>query len=257
MHQLSSRLVIDCLEHARLKVSNPVIATDADGTLWSGDVGDECFEELLRTRSVRASALATLRAEALAHGVQADGDANTVALSILEAYRREAFPQDKVYELMAVAFAGYATGEVQAFAREVQRQTNLRGRLQQEMLEVLAWAWSSNVPVIVVSASPTLVVETALEAAGIRWERVIAATPTVVDGIVQGHLAEPMPYGEGKAAALARVAPNVNVIGAFGDSTFDMAMMRLAKVAAAVRPKPSLRQRAAEVPGLVELLSAS
>jgi len=39
----------------------------------------------------------------------------------------------------------------------------------------------------------------------------------------------------------------------FGDNGFDVALLAGASVPVAVRPKPRLRARAAEVPGLVEL----
>ena len=40
---------------------------------------------------------------------------------------------------------------------------------------------------------------------------------------------------------------------ALGDNGFDVALLASARVGIAVRPKPRLRERAAEVPGLVEL----
>ena len=40
------------------------LAFDADGTLWSGDIGIDAFEALLEKRGVRGLALSSLRTEA-------------------------------------------------------------------------------------------------------------------------------------------------------------------------------------------------
>jgi phosphoserine phosphatase len=44
---------------------------------------------------------------------------------------------------------------------------------------------------------------------------------------------------------------------AFGDNAFDVSLLAGAAVPVAVRPKPRLRARAGEVPGLVELAPVS
>src|SRR5262245_49380326 len=50
-----------------------LVAFDADGTLWSGDVGIDIFEALMRVDGVREAARAALEAEARAHGLPATG----------------------------------------------------------------------------------------------------------------------------------------------------------------------------------------
>ena len=63
-------------------------------------------------------------------------------------------------------------------------------------------------------------------------------------------------YGAGKTAALQKGVPGAKLWGAFGDSVFDLAMLRAARIRVAVRPKPELRRQAAACPGLIEILRA-
>jgi phosphoserine phosphatase len=64
----------------------------------------------------------------------------------------------------------------------------------------------------------------------------------------------PIPYGAGKMARLREaIGHDRPLYASFGDNGFDVALLAGASVPVAVRPKPRLRARAAEVPGLVEL----
>jgi phosphoserine phosphatase len=50
-----------------------------------------------------------------------------------------------------------------------------------------------------------------------------------------------------------RIGAGMALYAAFGDNAFDVALLAGAQVSVAVRPKARLRERAGEVPGLVEL----
>ena len=63
----------------------------------------------------------------------------------------------------------------------------------------------------------------------------------------------PIPYGPGKVHALReRIGASRPLYAAFGDNAFDVALLNEAFIPVAVRPKPRLRERAAEVQNLVE-----
>src|SRR2546430_8159881 len=64
------------------------LAFDADGTLWSGDVGIDAFEALLAKRGVRRPALAALRSEAESFGLEVVDDANDQARGLYRAYQQ-------------------------------------------------------------------------------------------------------------------------------------------------------------------------
>ena len=96
-------------------------------------------------------------------------------------------------------------------------------------------------------------VEAGLASLGMGDARVIAMTPRQAGDVLLPDVERPIPYADGKAAALAAQADGARVLGAFGDSTFDLAMMAVSDVPVAVRPKATLRARAGEVPTLVEI----
>ena len=63
----------------------------------------------------------------------------------------------------------------------------------------------------------------------------------------------PIPYGPGKVTRLRERIGTRPLYAAFGDNAFDVPMLREATVGVAVRPKPRLREKAHEVPGIVEI----
>jgi phosphoserine phosphatase len=107
--------------------------------------------------------------------------------------------------------------------------------------------------VLVVSASPQWIVEDAAGRLGIAPEDVIACRPVVNEERILPSLAAPVPYAEGKPAALATVVDGRQLLASFGDNVFDMELLRAARLGVAVRPKPALRRRLDELPGIVLL----
>ena len=229
------------------------LAFDADGTLWSGDVGIDLFEAALEARAFRPAALGALEAEAEALGLGVRGDANEVARALYAAFLEERYEEAKAFAMMAWSFGGHAEAELAAFAGRVLDEAGLVGRVHAELAPILAWARAEAVPVRVVSASPRAVVVAGAARLGIRAAEVIAMTPAIEAGVVLPRLAGPVVYGEGKLEALAREPGAPMLLGAFGDSGYDAAMLRRARVAVAVHPKPSLVDVADTVPGLVEV----
>ena len=246
--------VIARVEAARRARPGGVIAFDGDGTLWSGDVGDDFFRAFLEAGRVEPPALAAMRRLADAHGVEASGtDGRSLAMTIYEAYAAELVPEERVCEMVTYACAGWTTSEVRAFAADVIERTGLAGRLHRETSRLVEWAAREGIEAFVVSASPVAVVIEAARALGFDPAHVVAATPVETDGVVMASVHAPIPYGEGKVTNLARKIGARPLYAAFGDNVFDIPLLRSAGIAVAVRPKPRLVARASEVPGLVEL----
>src|SRR5690349_3528847 len=120
--------------------SETLLAFDADGTLWSGDVGIDNCEALLRQNAVLPAALAMLRGEASAAGLSLVDDPTAQARILYEAYERDAYPEENAFRMMACAFAGRREDAVRAFAREVAEATDLRSRLHAEITPIVDWA---------------------------------------------------------------------------------------------------------------------
>jgi HAD superfamily phosphoserine phosphatase-like hydrolase len=234
------------------------VAFDGDGTLWSGDVGEDFFHAMLDKGRFEPPAEGELRRTAHEHGLSDKGTGGAIARHLYEEYRHKRYPEERICELMAWGCAGWSQAEVDGFARDVVTRGGLSARLHEEALAVLAWAREQGIEVFVVSASPRAVVLEATKAVGVEPSHVLAATPTYDDrGIMLASIERPIPYGQGKVTRLReRIGPRV-LYAAFGDNVFDIPMLREARVAVAVRPKERLEERAHEVPGLVELARGS
>jgi len=232
-----------------------VVATDGDGTLWSGDVGEDLFHAFLDHGRVEEPALAAMRREARDHGLSDAGGGAEVAHRIYDAYLEGRFPEERVCELMTWCFAGWRRDDVRRFAREVVGAVGLPGRLHGEVLRVIERLRAAGIETVLVSASPVAVVAEAGSIVGFREGEVVAALPRFEDGVMFPEVERPIPYGGGKVTRLReRIGPERVVYAAFGDNAFDLALLATARVAVAVGPKPRLRARSGEVAGLVELV---
>lgn len=233
-----------------------ILASDADGTIWDGDVGFDLFEALLSARGVREAARDALAAEARAIGVAAEGDANTIAAALYDAYKAERYAHDRAFAMMAWSFAGWAEDELGAFSARVLQDKSLGARIRPQVLSIFRWAEERGLAVYVVSASPIAIIRSAAPRLGIPRERLVAMTPaTSAEGVVLPEIAGPIVYGEGKLAALDLARPGARsaLLGAFGDSTYDAAMLRVARVPVAVTPAPGLTALLPSIPGVVVL----
>lgn len=241
------------LERERDLLEHPALAFDADGTLWSGDIGIELFEKALDERALREESLEALRAVASGFALPMKEEANEQARVLHRAFLDETLPDGLAFAMMAWAFAGFTSAELGGFIDDFLAEARLGSRVQEEIAPVLAWAERSRVPVHIVSASPRAAVVKAAEALRIPVSQVVAMTPAVEKERIRPWVVPPIPYGEGKVEALALATGLSELLGAFGDSGYDLAMLARARVPVAVRPKASLLARSHELPRLVSL----
>jgi phosphatidylglycerophosphatase C len=231
-----------------------VVAMDGDGTLWSGDVGEDLFHAFLQQGRVEAPALEAMRREARGHALSDAGSGSDIARRLYDAYIEGSFPEEGICELMTWCFAGWTRREVRAFARDVVDRGKIASRLHDEVLHVLEWVRSVPIDAVVVSASPIdVVVETAARV-GFADSSVIAARPRFEGQVMLADVERPIPFADGKVVRLRQhIGETRAIYAAFGDNSFDVALLASARMGVAVRPKPRLRERAHEVQGLVEL----
>jgi phosphatidylglycerophosphatase C len=247
--QVWSRIEALAREHA-----GGVVATDGDGTLWSGDVGEDLFHAFVEHGRFEEPAHDAMRREARGHGLSDAGSGADVARRIYAAYLEGRFPEERVCELMTWCFAGWTRWEVAAFARTVVEGGALASRLHAELLWVLERVRGAGVDLVLVSASPVAVVVEAAAHVGFREDHVVAARPRFDGEVMLAEVERPIPYGPGKVRRLRdRIGEERVLYAAFGDNVFDLALLASAHVGVAVRPKPRLRERAHEIPGVVEL----
>lgn len=219
-----------------------VMAFDGDGTLWSGDVGEDLFRAAVRDEFLYDDALPALQAEAQRHQVPLSSavDANVVARELMAAYLAGQYPERETCGMMTWCYAGRTLAEVEALAAAVLEEEALGSRLHDELSPILEWARSRGVRCVLISASPRAVVERAATFWDFRPSDVAAATPAVEAGRVLPRMAAPVPYAETKLSAGRSLFGDARWLAAFGDNVFDIDMLTTAELGVAVRPKPKL-----------------
>jgi phosphoserine phosphatase len=234
-----------------------VVATDGDGTLWSGDIGEDLFHAFVEHGRVEPASLEALRCDARDHALSDAGSGPDIARRIYVAYAEGRFPEPRVCELMVWCFAGWTREEMRSFARNVVDKSGLAARLHGEVLHVLERVRAAGIEAFLVSASPIDVVLEAGSRVGFDERHVVAAHPRYRGDVMVAEVESPIPYGEGKVSRLfERIGAGGSIYAAFGDSGFDVPLLSRARVPVAVRPKPQLRKRASEIHGVVELARA-
>ena len=245
--------VLSRLESLHTEKPRGAAAFDGDGTLWSGDVGEDFFFSFVEHGDIREPAVRALGELAHARGIDRKGDGSQLARRLFAAYERGDFPEELICEVIAWLPAGWGTAELAAWTRTTLTAPAVRSRLQEETLAVLEGARRLGIEVFVISASPRVVVEVAALVAGVDAAHVLAATPGTKADRVEARIAERIPYGAGKVVHLRGAIGERPLLVACGDNAFDADLLREATVACAVRPKPRLLACAETVPGLRRL----
>jgi phosphatidylglycerophosphatase C len=245
--------VIARIEELLARRPGGALAFDADGTLWSGDVGDDFFRGALAERRIEPPAVDAIRSLAGEFGVRAPEGSVALAAAVYEAYLRGEVPEDRICEMVAFVCAGWRAEEVTSFAARVARNGKLSERVHAETIAVLEWARQKKVESFVVSASPLAIVVEGTRSLGFDRDHIVAVTSIEEDGVVSAGVDRPIPYAGGKVTRLLERLGSRPLYAAFGDNIFDIPLLCAAEIPVAVRPKPRLVDRASEVPGLVRL----
>ena len=251
--QVTPEELVEELER-RFRAEQPsALAFDGDGTLWSGDVGEDVFRFAVKHGRLRDAARAQIDHEASSRGLPSFADVNATAESLFEAYLAHRYPEPDMCELMTWCFAGHSLAEMTELTSQALLAAGHAERLHQELRPVLHFAQSRGLRAIVVSASPRVVVEVAASAWGFAATDIAASTPLVVSGIIAPRMDGALPYAAGKCIAGRALLGSRHWLASFGDNAFDLEMLREAELGVAVRPKPALRARLDEVPGVLLL----
>jgi len=195
-----------------------VAAFDADGTLWSRDVGDAFLQHAGQSGFLKAFP---------------KGDA------VWTEYQRRMATGDLPYafELCVTAFEGLTNAEVTAFA-EAFVAPAWNAYVFPAMRSLIDGLHRAEADVWVVSASPIWCVVPGAALLGIPGHRVIATQPSVVDGMVMGTLGAPLPAFDGKVTSLlARAHRGAHF--AAGNTEYDFALLESARVLALLVNPPA------------------
>lgn len=241
---------------ARLEALGPpgLLTFDADGTLWSGDAGEDTFVAALEAGYLDNRIEPALQAAAMRAGLPATSGVVELCFSIFEAYRDGRFDEREVCEVMTWCYAGRTPGELAqfvsgVFATSTPSRGLLRERYQRQVMEVIDWARGRGCRCVIISASPRIVLEVAAAPLGFAPEDIVGARAAIDEhGVIEARMDGQVPYAADKARAGRELAGASPWLAAFGDSAFDVEMMKVARLGVGVQPKAALRDALAQLP---------
>lgn len=202
---------------------------DADGVLWREDVGNDYFASCLERHLLRPKqeAVALEALEAWRRGELTDGEEGRLAALAVQVLQglREQFVASDCAAFVRQRFPPFLIPEIRAWIQRLQTAG------------IACW---------VVSGSPVWGVRAGAELVGIPAERVLAVSTVACNGVLTPNLANPFPFGGGKAEAIRALLPEPPAL-AFGNTVYDVPMLELAtSLAVAVEPDADLRSIAGE-----------
>jgi phosphatidylglycerophosphatase C len=230
------------------------LSFDGDGTLWSGDVGEDFFYGILDTGELSDVASDAITRAATEGGVAVADTSAKTARNIYDAYLAGRFDEERVCEIMTWINAGWTTTETTAFVTSVV-SAKFATRIHPEVRIVIDEARRAGHEVFVVSASPRPIVEAAAAIVDIPSTHVLAATTVLEGDRFAARVHRPIPYGAGKASALRGRLGALQLLAAFGDNAFDAEMLAMSERPIAVRPKARLLDVASRIRGIRQLVA--
>jgi HAD superfamily phosphoserine phosphatase-like hydrolase len=215
-------------QHARdfiqfvVQLEPKLVVFDCDGTLWSGDAGERFFDWELRQGLVSDEVARWARAR------YAD-------------YREGRVSEDDMCGEMVTLHRGLAVQEVQSAARRFFDES-FAAQIFPELRVLIADLQNADCDVWAVSSTNEWVIRAAMKRCGIPENRVIAAAVETENGRITDRLIR-VPTGLGKPKAIREVIHRTPD-AAFGNSRWDVEMLKLATHPFAVNPNPDLEAEA-------------
>ena len=193
---------------------------DCDGTLWSGDAGQDFFYWSIERQLI-------------------PDDLAAWALPRYADYKTGKVDEEVMCGEMVTLYQGLADAGLRRAAETFFRE-RVEARIFPELRELARRLREAGCELWAVSSTNQWVIEAGAARFGIAPGRVLAAAVAIEDGLATGRLLR-VPTGEGKARVL-REHGAVPVDAAFGNSIHDAAMLNLARHAFAVNPNPDLEK---------------
>ncbi len=217
-----------------------VVATDADGTLWTGDAGDTLFQLFAAEDGWSDAARTIVASEARRWlGPGTGGTTSALATRLLEAYFAGAISVDAICSIEARASGGRSHESLEDWCR---RAAEVVARsVRAPVRELLHELKRRGFAIHVVTASLGLVVEWTLRAADLPFDRVTGANLFIDDTRVSCDLRGPVPIQDAKSAALRAAGDWPPTLG-MGDGGWDAAFLQGSQVALLVHPREALVQ---------------
>jgi phosphoserine phosphatase len=199
-----------------------IAAFDCDGTLWSGDVGEDFFEWELQENLVSGEIARSMRAR-------------------FTDYKAGNVEQEAMCGEMATMHRGLAESTVLQAATRFFDQF-YPAKIFPEMRELVSRLQAGGCEVWAVSSSNAWLIQAGMRHFEIPNHRILAASVEIENGIVTDRLIR-TPSGPGKTKALREVAGK-DPDAAFGNSRWDADMLAASRHPFAINPNPDLEATA-------------
>lgn len=226
----------------------PVVAFDADHTIWHADIGDLGWHACLEGRLLRPASARPLARELELVGARPSGEPHEDARRLYALYKEDKVSEDAIVRAMTVCYAGWSEAEVVALSRRLAEQVLARARYE-GIAEIARGLKDRGLRVVVVSGSPGWLVREGVRGVLplVPEEDVFGTRVSVERGVLGPDMLEPVTFFEGKVRALEAELPGRRPSFAFGDSKGDVPLLHhAARRAFAVNPRPQLRKLATE-----------
>ncbi len=213
------------------------VATDADGTLWSTDVGDELFLDLGERGDFRGSAGEMLRTRAAAIVGELPATDLALAQAVMAKYRAGEVAIGPMCELQAEAMGDRSEAELSALYDRVAER--VARTVRPEVRALLKALYDRGYVIHVVSGSLGDAVERCLARAEIPFTTASGASLARDGDRVLPRCAKEIPLFEGKVRALRAASAWPASLG-LGDGGWDVTFLRDVHLPVLVHPKPAL-----------------
>ena len=228
-----------------------VIATDCDGTTWSGDIGELLFESAVQAEQLLPEALPALKLFLGAYDIPSQNDANENAHRLLSHYQSGSLLERGIkngktarevsldfYKSNIWAFAGHSIGTIKAWTKQLfEMPGGLKSQLHPGVLELLRGGENHGLVPLAISASNLWSTELAGRYLGIPPRHCRGIRTAVRAQILTPEIEAPIPFGEGKVEAIQTICGGLPTL-ALGDSfeATDKEMLQKASCAGVISP---------------------
>ena len=193
---------------------------DCDGTLWSGDGGQDFFYWEIAQRLIPDNVVRW-------------------AVPRYADYREGKVDEKQMCGEMVTIHAGVSVAAIEEAAERFFAQV-LEPRIFLDMRELTAQLKAAGCELWAVSSTNDWVIAAGVKRFGIPREHVLAASVEVANGVATDRLIQ-VPTDEDKALAIrAHIGRIPDVV--FGNSIHDEAMLAMARTAFAINPNPDLEE---------------
>jgi HAD superfamily phosphoserine phosphatase-like hydrolase len=220
---------------AVLSVNPQVAAVDCDGTLWFGDSGMKFLYWEIEQGLLPSDVVQTI-------------------MRRYDEYLAGRVSEDEMCGEMVQIHRGIEESKIRQFAERFAK-ANVMPHFFPEMETLVERLRRRGCDIWAVSSTNNWVIEAAVKKVGIPAERVLAVRVEIENGIATDRLGE-ITSGPGKARVLTSALTGPLDVS-FGNSLFDLEMLKLSRHPFAVNPNDDLKKIALDRGWRVNCLSAS